>query len=67
MSAAAPNISPEQAGILAVGARLALSPERLEALATSFSGFLTGFEKIRALDVGDREPDTLTHAKEGSV
>ncbi len=61
---AAPRASVEEVRVLARVARLDLPPERLEALATSYSDFLTGFATIRALNTGDREPATLMPAEE---
>lgn len=63
---AAPRVSVEEARVLARVAQLDLPPERLEALAKSYSDFLTGFAKIRPIATGDREPPTLTHAEEGN-
>lgn len=61
------TLSPGQVNAIAQGVRLNLPPERVEALARSLSDFLTGFATIRAIDTGDREPVTLTHAEEGNA
>ena len=58
------KVSAEQVRAMAEAVRLDLPPERVEPLADSLSAFLAGFEKIRALDVGDREPATLSYAEE---
>ena len=58
------KVSAEQVRAMAEAVQLQLPPERVEALADSLSAFLAGFEKIRALDVGDREPATLTYGEE---
>ena len=47
-----------QVKALARAVHLDLPQERLELLARSYSEFLVGFEKVRAIDTGDREPAT---------
>jgi Asp-tRNA(Asn)/Glu-tRNA(Gln) amidotransferase C subunit len=66
LSVTAP-VSPAQVRAMAEAAQLALPPDRIDALSHSFSDFLTGFAKIRALDTGDREPATLTHREEDAT
>jgi Asp-tRNA(Asn)/Glu-tRNA(Gln) amidotransferase C subunit len=58
------RVSAEQVRAIAEAVRLELPTERVEALVDSLSAFLAGFEQVRALDVGDREPATLTFAGE---
>ena len=58
------QVSAEQVRAMAEAVQLELPPERVEALVDSLSAFLAGFEKLRALDVGDREPATLSYAEE---
>ena len=58
------QVSAEQARAMAEAVQLKLPPERVEALVDSLSAFLAGFEKLRALDVGDRELATLSYAEE---
>ena len=59
-----PRLSLEQARVMAEAAQLDLPPDRLESLATMLSDFLIGFEEVRAVDPGDREPATITWSKE---
>ena len=59
------KISLEQARAIAQAVQLDLPPERLKSLSAMLSNFLTGFERIRAIDTGDREPATLVPTKEG--
>ncbi len=60
------KVSAEQVRAMAEAVQLELPRERVEALVDSLSAFLAGFEKLRALDVGDREPATLNYAEEES-
>lgn len=43
---------------------LDLPPERVEALARQLSQFMAGFEAVRSVDKGDREPPTITWERE---
>lgn len=43
---------------------LDLPPERIEALARQLSEFTTGFEAVRTIDKGAREPSTITWERE---
>lgn len=65
--AAVRNLSPEHIRAIAHAMHLDLPPERVDALAHSLSDFLSGFEVVRALDTGEREPPTLTHPEEASA
>jgi Asp-tRNA(Asn)/Glu-tRNA(Gln) amidotransferase C subunit len=56
------RLSPEQVRAMAQAVDLELPPERLEQLVRTMSEFLDGFARVRALDVGDREPPTLSFA-----
>ena len=58
------KVSLEQARAIAESVQLDLPQDRLESLATMLSDFLEGFEKVRAIDTGDREPATLVPPKE---
>jgi Asp-tRNA(Asn)/Glu-tRNA(Gln) amidotransferase C subunit len=64
---AASNLSAEHVRVIASAVQLDLPPERVDALARSLSSFLHGFAAIRALDTGNREPDTLTHSEEANA
>ena len=59
-----PRISQEEARIMAQVHQLDLPQDRIESLVRMFSDFLTGFEKVRAIETEDREPTTLVPTKE---
>ena len=53
-----------QVKAIAKAVYLDLPPERMELLVKSYSDFVIGFEKVRAIDTGDREPATIVPSKE---
>ncbi len=61
----AKKVTAEEARVLAKNvAGLDLPQDRVEVLATMYTDFLDGFETVRKIATGDREPATLTYRKE---
>ena len=61
----APKITAEEAKALLRLADLPNLPQdRIDSLVRMYNDFLEGYEKVRAIDTGEREPVTITHRKE---
>lgn len=54
------KLTEEQVSAMAEAVNLKLPPDRLAQLTERFSAFLNDFEAARSIDVGDREPATIT-------
>lgn len=58
------KINPQDIAKLAEMARLKVRADKLEALATRYSGFLNELENLRELDIDDQEPVVVFKAEE---
>jgi hypothetical protein len=58
------SITTDDVRPITVAAQLNLPPDRLKKLTATYSTFLAGLAKIRAIDIGDHEPATITFDRE---